>query len=68
MILFWILIALLAVVLLASYVCYRMAFHVVRKDTPETDAIEIPEGEIYEVFRPQMENWAREVRALPRQE
>ena len=68
MILFWILLVLLAVVLAASYVCYRIAFHVVRKDTPKTDAIEIPEGEIYEVFRPEMEAWAREVRAMPRQE
>ena len=68
MILFWILLVLLAVVLAASYVCYRIAFHVVRKDAPKTDAIEIPEGEIYEVFRPEMEAWAREVRAMPRQE
>ena len=68
MILFWIPAVLAVIVLGASYVCYRMAFHVVRKDTPKTDAIEIPEGEIYEVFRNEMETWAREVRALPRQE
>ena len=68
MILFWIPAVLAAIVLGASYVCYRMAFHVVRKDTPQTDAIEIPEGEIYEAFRPEMETWAREVRAMPRQE
>lgn len=68
MIFVWILVILAAMVLGASYVCYRMAFHVVRKDTPKTDAIEIPEGEIYEVFRTEMETWAREVRALPRQE
>ena len=68
MIWFWILAVPAAIVLGASYVCYRIAFHVVRKDTPKTDAIEIPEGEIYEAFRPEMEAWAREVRAMPRQE
>ena len=64
----WILLGLAAAVLLAAYICYRMAFHAVRKEAPKTDAIEIPKGEIYEVFRTEMETWAREVRAMPRQE
>ena len=68
MFLLWILMGLAAAVLLAAYICYRMAFHAVRKEAPKTDAIEIPEGEIYEVFRTEMETWAREVRAMPRQE
>lgn len=68
MIVIGVLAVLVAAVLLAAYSCYRMAFHAVRKEKPESDAIEIPEGEIYEVFRPEMERWAREVRALPREE
>lgn len=55
---------LLAAVLVISYICYRMAFYAPRKEEPQTDEIQIPEGEIYEVFREPMEKWAREVRAM----
>ena len=68
MFLLWFLLGLAAAVLLAAYTCYRMAFHAVRKEAPESDVIEIPEGEIYEAFRPEMEAWAKEVRAMPREE
>lgn len=68
MIVIGILAFLAAAVVLAAYICYRMAFHAVRKEKAPSDAIEIPEGEIYEVFRTEMETWAREVRALPREE
>ena len=60
--------AILALMLLTAYVCYRMAFHAVRREKSQSDGIEIPEGDIYEVFRPDMENWAREVRAMECQE
>ena len=68
--LIWILIAavlLTAAVLTISLVCFRMAFLAVREPEADTDTIDIPEGEIYEPFRPQMEAWTREVRAMPRQ-
>lgn len=68
MIIFITLSVILALVITASYICYRMAFHAVRKETPPSDVIEIPEGEIYEAFRPEMEAWSREVRAMPREE
>ncbi len=69
--LLWILVGVAAgVVLLAlliAYVCFRMAFYAKpRKPLPE-DVIEIPDGEIYEVYRPSMEKWAKEVRQMPRQ-
>ena len=54
-------------VLLVTYICYRMAFYMPDRE-PMGDAIDIPEGEIYEPFREQMENWIREARALPREE
>lgn len=58
-----------AAVVLAAYICYRMAFYAPpRKETAPTDEIEIPEGEIYEVFRESMEKWTREVRAMPHEE
>ena len=58
---------LLAAVLIISYICFRMGFLAVRKEAADPEAIDIPEGEIYEAFRPQMEAWTREVRAMPRQ-
>lgn len=63
---FWILGVLIALILIISYICYRMAFYAPPRK-PMGDAIEIPEGEIYEVFREPMERWAREVRAMERQ-
>ena len=67
----WILLGILfllaAATVLIAYLCFRMAFHAPRKPIEETDAIDIPEGEIYEPFRPQMESWTREVRAMPRE-
>ena len=51
----------------AAYACFRMAFYAPRKNAVQTDAIDIPEGEIYEPYRPQMERWTREVRAMPRE-
>ena len=53
-----------AATLVIAYICYRMAFYV-KPRKPVGDAIEIPEGEIYEPFREHMENWARQTRAMP---
>ena len=52
-------------VLLVAYLCYRMAFFAPARKPVPADVIEIPEGEIYEAFRPQMEAWTREVRTMP---
>ena len=54
--------------LLISYICFRIAFYASRKEPANPEEYSIPEGEIYEPFRPLMENWAREVRAMPREE
>ena len=56
---------LILVVLVVSFVCYRMAFYAGKKEEKDPEKIEIPIGEIYEVFRPQMEQWVLETRALP---
>ena len=55
----------LVVVLLIAYICFRMAFYAPRKDYVPSDIIEIPEGDIYEVFRASMERWTRQTRAMP---
>ena len=40
---------LLAVLAMTLY-CYRVGFYAPRKEKPITDEIELPEGEIYEVY------------------
>ena len=55
-------------VLLTAYICFRMAFFVPARTPLPGDTIDIPEGEIYEPFREQMERWAREVRAMPHED
>ena len=64
MIVIWILLALGALTLLAAYLCYRMAFYSAPRKPAREDVIEIPKGEIYEVFRPAMEAWGRATRAM----
>ena len=61
-------VAILLLVVLASYICYKMAFYSApRKPLPE-DVIQIPDGEIYEAFREKMENWTRETRGIPHED
>ena len=68
MFILYLLLAAAAIAAAVSYVCFRMAFYVPPRPLVKSDAIEIPEGEIYEVFRDQMENWVREARALPKED
>ena len=51
--------------LLITYICYRLAFFSPRRSLAQNDAIDIPKGEIYEVFREPMEKWTIEMRAMP---
>ena len=53
------------IALLTAYICFRMAFYADRRPKPQTDEIDIPEGEVYEPYRPDMERWAMEVRQMP---
>lgn len=55
----------LLLVLLIAYLCFRKAFYVPRRRQHPSDAVDIPEGEIYEEFRDTMEHWVRQTRALP---
>lgn len=64
----WILLALAAIVLLVSYLCFRMACWVAKKELIGPNDFPIPEGTIYEPFRAQMTQWMKEVRALPHRE
>ena len=68
MILVWILLALAAITVLISYICFRIAFWVTEKEVIDPDDFPIPPGEIYEPHRPQMTAWIKEIRALPHRE
>ena len=59
-----ILAAIAAAAILASYICFRLVFYAKPRKPVSPDHIDIPEGEIYEVFRDVMENWVREARAM----
>ena len=69
--LLWILLGILvflaAATMLIAYLCFRMGFYAPRKKKVDSDAIETPEGAIYDPYRPKMEQWVREARQLPRQ-
>lgn len=71
MVFLWILAGVAAVgllMLLISYLCYLKVFYAPPQKPLSGDRIDIPEGDIYEPFRPAMEQWAREVRAMPYEE
>ena len=61
-------IALALMIVLLSYLCFRMAFYSPDRPAIPSDAIDIPEGEAYEEFRENMEKWARDLRAMPHEE
>ena len=68
MLIYWILAGiaiLVAVILTIAYICYRIAFYVPKRNLADLDAIDIPNGAIYEPYRESMENWIREARKLP---
>lgn len=67
MIILYILFGLAAIVLLISYICFRMAFYVPKKEVIGPDDYPIPDGDIYEPHREQMVSWMKQMRALPSQ-
>jgi len=68
MLIFWILLGVVVVCVGIAYWCYRIAFYAPPRKPTSGDAIELPEGEIYEVSWEDMENWIRQVRAMPQKD
>jgi len=68
MLIFWILLGVVVVCVGIAYWCYRIAFYAPPRKPTSGDAIELPEGEIYEVSWEDMENWIRQVRAMPQED
>ena len=67
----WLWIALAAVIVLtltASFICFMMVFYSPKRRVLGPDEYEIPEGEIYEVFREDMIAWTKEIRAMPHED
>ena len=62
---FWILLALAALVLLIAFACFYLVFFVPKHGPVAPNDYSIPTGKIYEVFRDQMVDWMKEVRAMP---
>ena len=57
-----------ALVLIVSYICFRMAFYADRNKQASPDMLDLPDGEVYKPFLPFMEECAKEVRAMPCEE
>lgn len=67
----WLCIALIAVLiaaLLTSFICYRMVFYSPKRRPIGPDEYEIPEGDIYEVYRDDMIEWTKQIRAMPHED
>ena len=58
----------IALMLILSYICFRMAFYVDRSKQLSPDVLDLPDGEVYRPFLSYMEECAREVRAMPCEE
>lgn len=68
MLILWLAMGITALILLISYVCFRMGFYAPpRKPLPE-GCMDLPQGKIYEPYHDSMRRWAEEARALPQEE
>ena len=65
---FIVLIAVTAAALLTSFICFMMVFYSPKRRVLGPDEYEIPEGEIYEVFREDMIAWTKSIRAMPHED
>lgn len=57
-----------ALVLLTSYICFRMAFYASKKSRTSAAACELPSGAAYEAQREKIKAWMQETRRLPYEE
>ena len=63
-----VLLFIVVVTLITAYICYRMVFYSPERRVLGEDEYEIPEGDIYEVFREDMINWTKMTRSYPYEE
>ena len=67
MALVWIAIAIIVLILVIAYICFRMAFYAPSRKPTQPDEFPIPEGQVYEPFREQMVAWMKECRGMDRE-
>lgn len=56
--------AIVLLVLLISYICFRIVFYVPRKNEEPTDELPVPSGKIYEPYHNLMKGWIKEARGF----
>jgi pimeloyl-ACP methyl ester carboxylesterase len=69
-ILFWIAIAIaliLALVLITSYICFLRIFKTRKGTSSNGEDYDLPPGEVYELFHPQIKKWIDEIRKMDRE-
>ena len=55
-------------ILLTSYICFRIVFYVPRKNEKISDELPVPDGPLYEPYHPLMKKWIQEARALDKED
>lgn len=67
-VLLYLLTALILLVILIVYACFRFAFYVRKRPEAVSDHIVLPKGKVYEPFYEDMTRWIQEVRQLPHED
>jgi len=65
---FIVLLTVILIILLVSFICYRMAFYVPDRKPLASNKVDLPKGHIYEEYRDIISQWIREARAMPYEE
>lgn len=55
---------LILLILITSYVCFRIVFYVPKKMKTTSDELPVPEGALYEPYHPLMKKWILEARSF----
>lgn len=61
------LILLALAIILISYACFYIVFRTPKSKSPCTEEYDLPPGEIYEPFHPQMKKWIDSIRSMDRE-
>lgn len=60
--------AVLLLLLIGGYICFRMAYYSPTRKPPQTDEERLPPGKIYEPYHSRMRQWMAQVAELPYEE
>ena len=68
MIILYVLLAIILLSAVLSAYCFFRIFYSKKRTPLADDEYEIPDGEIYEVYRDQMVEWIKQIRRMPKEE